>query len=418
MRSGPFWWILIVAMILIDLYVFFSVRSLFVSSTKGRVIFTIAYWAFSAIALIVLIFVLPYFQASEQHKALRSILFVLVFALFLGKLIGALFFFIDDLRRAVQWIAGKIFSPNNEISEIAGTTGDRISRSAFLTWLGIVSGGTMFSSFIYGLSNKYNYQVKNVKIPFANLPAAFKGLKIVHISDIHTGSFTNYKAVNKGIDLILSQNPDLILFTGDLVNNKSNEVGEYQKIFSRLKAPMGVYSVLGNHDYGDYVQWKTPAEKAENLDALKKIHADMGWRLLLDEHLPLEKDHATIGLVGVQNISGRGSFHSYGSLAKAMQGTGNYPFKILMSHDPSHWDSEVSTKFTDVDLTLSGHTHGMQFGVEIPGFRWSPVQYVYKHWAGLYEQQQQKLYVNRGFGFIGYPGRVGILPEITVIELA
>ncbi|WP_114791681.1 metallophosphoesterase [Niabella yanshanensis] len=418
MRNGPFWWILIVAMILIDLYVFFSVRSLFVSSTKGRFIFTVAYWAFSAIALILLIFVLPYFQASEQHKALRSILFVLVFALFLGKLIGALFFFVDDLRRAVQWIAGKIFSPNNEISEIAGTTGDRISRSSFLTWLGIISGGTMFSSFIYGLSNKYNYQVKNIKIPFANLPAAFKGLKIVHISDIHTGSFTNYKAVNKGIDLILSQNPDLILFTGDLVNNKSDEVGEYQKIFGRLKAPMGVYSVLGNHDYGDYVQWKTQTEKAENLDALKKIHADMGWRLLLDEHLPLEKDNATIGLVGVQNISGRGSFHSYGSLAKAMQGAGNYPFKILMSHDPSHWDTEVSTKFTDVDLTLSGHTHGMQFGVEIPGFRWSPVQYVYKHWAGLYEQQQQKLYVNRGFGFIGYPGRVGILPEITVIELA
>jgi hypothetical protein len=202
------------------------------------------------------------------------------------------------------------------------------------------------------------------------------------------------------------------------VNNKSNEVGEYQKIFSRLKAPMGIYSVLGNHDYGDYVQWKTPAEKAQNLDALKKIHADMGWRLLLDEHLPLEKDNATIGLVGVQNISGRGSFHSYGSLAKAMQGAGNYPFKILMSHDPSHWDTEVSTKFTDVDLTLSGHTHGMQFGVEIPGFKWSPVQYVYKHWAGLYEQQHQKLYVNRGFGFIGYPGRVGILPEITLIELA
>ncbi|HTG55488.1 MAG TPA: metallophosphoesterase, partial [Niabella sp.] len=244
MRNGPFWWILIVAMILIDLYVFFSVRSLFVSSTKGRFIFTVAYWAFSAIALILLIFVLPYFQASEQHKALRSILFVLVFALFLGKLIGALFFFVDDLRRAVQWIAGKIFSPNNEISEIAGTTGDRISRSSFLTWLGIISGGTMFSSFIYGLSNKYNYQVKNIKIPFANLPAAFKGLKIVHISDIHTGSFTNYKAVNKGIDLILSQNPDLILFTGDLVNNKSDEVGEYQKIFGRLKAPMGVYSVL------------------------------------------------------------------------------------------------------------------------------------------------------------------------------
>lgn len=418
MRNGPFWWILIAAMILMDLYVFFSVRSLFMPGTRSRAVFTVAYWGFSVLAVVLLLFVLPYFQASEQHKALRSILFVLIFALFLGKLVAALFFFVDDLRRAVQWIAGKIFSPHNEISEIAGTSANRISRSSFLTWLGIISGGTMFSSFIYGLGNKYNYQVKNIKIPFANLPAPFKGLKIVHISDIHTGSFTNLNAVNKGIDLILAQNPDLILFTGDLVNNKSTEVGEYHKIFSRLKAPMGVYSVLGNHDYGDYVQWKSPAEKAENLEALKKIHADMGWRLLLDEHLPLEKDQATIGLLGVQNISGRGSFHSYGNLGKAAQDSAAYPFKILMSHDPSHWDAEVNQQYKDIDLTLSGHTHGMQFGVEIPGFRWSPVQYVYKHWAGLYEHQHQKLYVNRGFGFIGYPGRVGILPEITVIELA
>ncbi|MGC4234020.1 MAG: metallophosphoesterase, partial [Niabella sp.] len=345
-------------------------------------------------------------------------LFVLVFAFFMAKLVAALFFFIDDLRRSVQWIAGKLFSGNNEISEIAGATGDSISRSSFLTWLGIVSGGSLFTSFIYGLSNKYNYQVKNIKIPFANLPASFKGLKIVQISDIHTGSFTNFNAVNRGMDLILAQKPDLILFTGDLVNNKSEEVGEYRKAFSRLTAPMGVYSILGNHDYGDYAQWPDAAAKTANLDRLKKIHADMGWRLLLDEHLPLQRGADTIGLIGVQNISGRGRFHSYGNLSRAMQGAENYPFKILMSHDPSHWDTEVSAKYTDIDLTLSGHTHGMQFGVEIPGLRWSPVQYVYKHWAGLYEQAHQKLYVNRGFGFIGYPGRVGILPEITVIELA
>ncbi|MCH5599388.1 metallophosphoesterase [Niabella ginsengisoli] len=342
-------------MILIDLYVFFSVRSLFVSGARSRSLYTIVYWSFSAIALGLLL-LLPYFQFSEQSKILRSVVFVLIFAFFMGKLIAALFFFIDDLRRSVQWIAGKIFSANNEISEIAGETGDRISRSSFLTWLGIISGASVFSSFIYGLSNKYNYQVKNIKIPFANLPAAFKGLKVVHISDIHTGSFTNYKAVNKGIDMILEQNPDLILFTGDLVNNKSEEVGEYQKIFSRLKAPMGVYSVLGNHDYGDYVEWQSPTAKTENLDKLKKIHTAMGWRLLLDEHLPLQKGESTIGLVGVQNISGRGRFHSYGSLAKAMEGTENYPFKILMSHDPSHWDNEVNSKYTDIDLTLSGHT--------------------------------------------------------------
>ena len=417
MRNGPFWWILIAIMVLIDLYVFFSVRGLFVTGSKSRGIYTIAYWLFSAIALVVIL-LLPYFQFGEQHKLLKSTLFVLIFAFFMAKLVAALFFFIDDLRRSVQWIAGKLFSANNEISEIAGATGDTISRSSFLTWLGIVSGGTLFTSFIYGLSNKYNYQVKNIKIPFAHLPASFKGLKIVQISDIHTGSFTNFNAVNRGIDMILDQNPDLILFTGDLVNNKSEEVGEYRKAFSRLTAPMGVYSILGNHDYGDYAQWPDAATKEANLDRLKKIHADMGWRLLLDEHLPLQRGADTIGLIGVQNISGRGRFHSYGNLSRAMQGAESYPFKILMSHDPSHWDTEVSTKYTNIDLTLSGHTHGMQFGVEIPGLRWSPVQYVYKHWAGLYEEAHQKLYVNRGFGFIGYPGRVGILPEITVIELA
>lgn len=417
MRNGPFWWILIAIMVLIDLYVFFSVRALFVTGSKSRGIYTIAYWSFSVIALAVIL-LLPYFQFSEQHKLLKNTLFVLVFAFCMAKLVAALFFFIDDLRRSVQWIAGKLFSANNEISEIAGETGDKISRSSFLTWLGIISGGGLFASFIYGLNNKYNYQVKNIKIPFANLPESFKGLKIVQLSDIHTGSFTDFSAVNRGIDLVLDQKPDLILFTGDLVNNKSEEVGEYQKAFSRLTAPMGVYSILGNHDYGDYAQWPDPAAKTANLEQLKKIHADMGWRLMLDEHLPLQRGADTIGLVGVQNISGKSRFHSYGNLSQALQGAEHYPFKILMSHDPSHWDTEVSTKYPHIDLTLSGHTHGMQFGVEIPGLKWSPVQYVYKHWAGLYEQAHQKLYVNRGFGFIGYPGRVGILPEITVIELA
>ena len=417
MRNGPFWWILIIIMVLIDLYVFFSIRSLFVTGGRGRLWYTAGYWTLSALALAIVV-LLPLIEFNEQHKLLRATIFIFAFALFMGKLVAALFFFADDIRRSVQWIAGRLFSTNNEISEIAGVSGDRISRSSFLTWVGIAAGGGLFSSFLYGLTNKYNYQVKNVKMSFSNLPSAFKGLKIVHISDIHTGSFTNFKAVNRGVDLILKQNADVILFTGDLVNNKSEEVGEYQKAFGRLKAPLGVYSTLGNHDYGDYAKWESPQAKSENLEALKNIHAQMGWRLMLDEHLPLEKNGEQIGLIGVQNISGKGGFHSYGSLAKATSGAENYPFKILMSHDPSHWDAEVTNAHKHIDLTLSGHTHGMQFGVEIPGFRWSPVQYVYKHWAGLYEQDNQKLYVNRGFGFIGYPGRVGILPEITVIELA
>lgn len=415
MRNGPFLWVLIALMVLLDLYTFFSIRSIFISY-KNRTVFSLIYWSVS-IAILACMLLLPFIQSGEHHKLLKSTVVVVIFAFFIGKLFASLFFFIDDIRRGVQWIGGKVFSTNNEISELAGESGNKISRSSFLTWIGIVAGGSLFTTFIYGLSNKYNYKVRSIALSFANLPATFRGLKIVQISDIHSGSFNNLNAVNKGIDLILAQKPDLILFTGDLVNNKSEEVGEYQKSFSRLQAPLGVYSILGNHDYGDYTNWENPTAKAENLEALKKIHADMGWRLMLDEHLPIQKGNDSIGLIGVQNISGKSGFHSYGNLSKAMDGANDYSFKILMSHDPSHWDTEVITKYTNIDLTLSGHTHGMQFGVEIPGFKWSPIQYVYKHWAGLYEQAHQKLYVNRGFGFLGYPGRVGILPEITVIEL-
>ncbi|HOZ84059.1 MAG TPA: metallophosphoesterase [Niabella sp.] len=418
MRNGSVLWIALLIILLIDLYVFFATRSLIsISSNRNRLLYTFIYWAVSLLALATTLS-LPYLQFSEQHSLLKSTLIALIFALCLGKIIAALFFFVDDIRRGVQWLAGRAFSTNNEISEVSGATENAITRSSFLSWLGVIAGGGLFSTFIYGLTNKYNYQIKQMKLSFENLPASFKGLKIIQISDIHSGSFTNYKAVNKGVDMILNQKPDIILFTGDLVNNKSDEVGEYQKIFSRLKAPMGVYSTLGNHDYGDYDRWPSPEAKAKNLEKLKSIHTDMGWRLMLDEHLPLEKNGETIGLIGVQNISGRGRFHSYGDLSKAMQGAEHYPFKILMSHDPSHWDMEVNKEYQDIDLTLSGHTHGMQFGVEIPGFRWSPVEYVYKQWAGLYEQGKQKLYVNRGYGFIGYPGRVGMLPEITVFELS
>jgi predicted MPP superfamily phosphohydrolase len=280
----------------------------------------------------------------------------------------------------------------------------------------MLMGGGLFGSLIYGFSNKYNYQLRRLQLSFEKLPAAFKGLKVVHISDIHSGSFTDKHAVKRGVEKILNEKPDLILFTGDLVNDRSHEMDDFMDIFRELRAPMGVYSILGNHDYGDYTQWKSSEEKQANLERLKKVHADLGWRLMLDENTQLEKDGERISLLGVQNISGK-SFRSYGDLSKAYSGVDESHFKILMSHDPSHWDAEVIKKYPDIDLMLSGHTHGFQFGVEIPGFKWSPVQYVYKQWAGHYVEGKQQLYINRGFGFIGYPGRVGILPEITVIEL-
>jgi uncharacterized protein len=285
-------------------------------------------------------------------------------------------------------------------------------------------GGTLFGTLVYGFGNKYRYQVRKVKLSYTNLPAAFKGIKIVHISDIHSGSFTDKQAVIRGVEKILKEKPDLILFTGDLVNNVAEEMNDYIDVFDKLTAPLGVYSTLGNHDYGEYVNWASAEDKKANLERLKQVHAAMGWRLLMNEHVVLEKGEDKIALLGIENWSAKARFPKYGDLRRAYTGAENYPFKILMSHDPSHWKEEVVATYPDIDLVLSGHTHGMQFGVEIPGIKWSPVQYVYKEWAGLYEKELvtgavnvQRLYVNRGFGFIGYPGRVGILPEITVLEL-
>lgn len=415
MRSTPFLLIILLIMLAVDFYIYFTVRTLIpINSYRNRTIFTFAYWTISVSSLAILL-LLPYFNFTEAHKLFKNTLFALVVALFFAKVVALLFFFVDDVRRVFQWMVGKLFH-GTEAEGIASGNGEGISRSAFLTWMGVAIGGSTLLSFIYGFSNKYNYEVRKVKLNFKNLPSAFKGFKIVQLSDIHNGSFTNKEAVNKGIDKILALKPDMILFTGDLVNNVANEMQGYEAVFSRLRAPLGVYSVLGNHDYGDYAPWPSAAAKENNLAQLKKVHQELGWRLLLDENVAITKGEQSIGLVGVENISGKARFHSYGNLGNAMNGA-NYPFYILMSHDPSHWDSEVIKKYPQIDLTLSGHTHGMQFGVEIPGFRWSPVQYVYNKWAGLYEENNQKLYVNRGFGFIGYPGRVGILPEITLIEL-
>jgi hypothetical protein len=400
-------------MLLLDLYVFQIIK--LVSQSAGlrtRTILYFGYWALSVITLIVL-FVLPLFE--NFPKSVRSVAFALVAGLFLCKLIASVFFLVDDLRRGIQWLAGKLFFRNTEGEQIQGS--ERMSRSIFLSWLGLAVGGGLFTSLIYGFSNKYNYKVRRIRLKFPNLPTAFSSLKIVQISDIHCGSFTDKEAVMKGVEKALALKPDLILFTGDLVNNRAEEMADYMDVFNRLKAPMGVFSVLGNHDYGDYVAWPDAHSKKRNLENLKQIHKELGWRLLLDEHVLLERDGQQIALIGIQNWSALKSFARYGNLSKAYSGAEHIPFKLLMSHDPTHWDAEVRPKFPDIDLMLAGHTHGMQFGVELPGFKWSPVEYVYKQWIGLYKEGAQKLYINRGYGFIGYPGRVGILPEITFIEL-
>ncbi|MEO6231478.1 MAG: metallophosphoesterase [Ferruginibacter sp.] len=415
MRSPSGAFIFLVIMLILDTYVFQAIKAVSQSvSPKTKVIIYSVYWTITFLAVIgFLLFALT--DRELLPKTLRTYLFAIIIGLFLAKIATVVFLLIDDVRRGAQWLAGKLFYSNTEGEAM---NADGITRSVFLSWFGLAVGGTLFGSLIYGFSNKYKYDIKRVQLAFDNLPKGFKGMRILHISDIHSGSFTDKKAVHHGIKEILNEKADLILFTGDLVNDKATEMADYMDIFSELKAPMGVYSTLGNHDYGDYVQWPVDGvSKQQNLSNLKDIHATLGWRLLMNEHVVLEKNGDELALLGIENWSAKANFPKHGRMDLAHPGTEKYPFKILMSHDPSHWDAEVKPKYGDIDLMLSGHTHGMQFGIDVPGFKWSPVQYVYKQWAGLYEDLQQKLYVNRGFGFIGYPGRVGILPEITIIEL-
>lgn len=355
----------------------------------------------------------PVLRNAEMSKGLRSFLVAFGMGLLLTKLLIGLILFLDDIKRILFYVVDKFYGDNPSPNLVE--TG--MTRSEFINKMALLLGGTFFGGMLYGMTNKYNYQVRRIGLKLKNVPEAFKGLRILQISDIHTGSLNDKQAVAKGVKMILNQKPDIIFFTGDLVNNTSSEAEEYMDVLSQLKAPMGVYSILGNHDYGDYVQWESAEAKEKNFQRLKEIHKEMGWNLLLDEHVILQHQDEKMAILGVQNTSFKNNFHSYGSLAKAYENLPDVPLKILLSHDPSHWDGEVNQKYKDIDLTLSGHTHGFQFGVEIPWIKWSPVQYIYKQWAGLYQQDSQYLYVNRGFGFLGYPGRVGIMPEITCIEL-
>src|SRR5258705_9004283 len=270
MRNSPFWWILIGFMVLVDIYFFQAIKVVSHSAgSKTKTFIYAGYWILSASAIITLL-ILPYLQFEHQAKLFRTIIFAMIVGLFFAKLIASVFFLVDDIRRGVQWIAGKLFFSNTEGETLQ--QGEKISRSAFLSWVGMLAGGSLFGSLILGFNNKYRYRVKRLKVSFTNLPAAFKGLKIVHISDIHSGSFTDKKAVMKGVQKILDEKADLILFTGDLVNNTSDEMKDYMDVFDKLQAPMGIYSTLGNHDYGDYIHWASAEEKKANLEKMKEIH--------------------------------------------------------------------------------------------------------------------------------------------------
>ncbi|WP_242082856.1 metallophosphoesterase [Aestuariivivens sediminis] len=292
------------------------------------------------------------------------------------------------------------------------------SRRQFISQIALGITAIPFASILYGIyRGKYNFKVLKYTLHFEDLPQAFDGYKITQISDIHSGSFDNMEKVKYGVDLINQQGGDVILFTGDIVNNKADELRPYIQVFNKLEAKDGLFSILGNHDYGDYVRWDSEAEKTKNLETLKQHQKNIGFDLLLNESRYLEKDGERIALIGVENW-GSGGFKKAGDLKKASQGIAENDFKILMSHDPTHWEKQVIKDQYHYHLTLSGHTHGMQFGIEIPGwFKWSPAKWRYRYWAGMYEESRQYINVNRGFGYLAFPGRVGIWPEITVIEL-
>jgi predicted MPP superfamily phosphohydrolase len=399
------WFIFIVIYILVDIYAFQALK------TVAKSPWLHGLYVFISLAVLAgLIYELSFLGSAKMMEPPKMYFFGIFLAVFVPKLIVIVFMFGEDIARFFVGIFMKV-AGSNEAQFMA-------SRRKFVSTIALGIAAIPFASLLYGMiQGKYNYKVLKYALEFDDLPDAFDGFTLTQISDIHSGSFDNRNKIEYAVELINKQQSDAILFTGDLVNNIADEMNDWKQLFSTLKAPQGVFSVLGNHDYGDYVSWKSASEKAENLQKLKSIQKEMGWNLLLNENRYFERDGQKIALVGVENW-GENGFKQAGDLDKALEGISDNDFKILMSHDPSHWQSKIKRDPRHFHLTLSGHTHGMQFGIEIPGIiKWSPIKYRYKNWAGIYEEFGRYINVNRGFGFLGYPGRVGIWPEITVIQL-
>ena len=423
MNRTAFLFIIPAILLLIDVYVFQAVKTISRSATEStqRTI-AIIYWSFTGLALLLYV-VMQLLPPDSISRQTRTFMLAGIVIPYFSKFFAILVIFIGDIGRFFQWIVSLLYKPelraaveDNTRPNMPAT--DTIPRSEFLMKTALVAGAIPLVGFSWGiLSGAHDYRIRRIKLPLKNLPSGFNGMTIAQISDIHSGSFFNKTAVRGGVELLLKQNPDVVFFTGDLVNSYAEEVNAYIDVFDKVKAPLGVYSTLGNHDYGKYVQWPTVQAERQNLLNVVAAHRQMGWNMLMDEHKILEQNGDKIAVIGVQNLGFGPAALRAGDLAKAYRGTEDYPVKLLLSHDPTHWDAEVRPQYPDIDVQFSGHTHGAQFGVDIGGVKWSPAQYFYKQWAGLYEDGNQRLYVNRGYGYIGYPGRVGILPEITIFEL-
>ncbi|MDB4905165.1 MAG: phosphohydrolase [Mucilaginibacter sp.] len=399
--------------LLLDWYVFTGLKTFTADWSSAR-LRQLVNWGYLVISVgVTLLFVLGFgsFSTAKGMTPFHEWVLSLFLTFFFTKIFFVLILFLGDIGRFFYGIVNHIVKPKDKVIEPYFP-----ARRKFISEVAILAAAIPFTSFFYAmLKGKYDFKVHRETLYFDDLPEAFDGFTITQVSDIHSGSFDNTEAVQRGIDIAKAQKSDLFVFTGDLVNNAAWEIEPYIERFSQLKAPYGQFSILGNHDYGDYIVWESEAEKHANLEKLKEHHRSLGYHLLLDENVVIEKGGQKISLIGVQNW-GRG-FIQIGDLNKALKGVDKDAFKILLSHDPTHWEEKVRFNPTTIHLTLSGHTHGAQFGVEIPGFRWSPVQYRYLDWAGLVNEKNRYLYVNRGFGFLAFSGRLGIWPEITVITL-
>ncbi len=381
----------VVIWLLVDWYFFQAIQTV----TANNILLW-AYWLYDVLVGLSVLYFAFSRNLTRKYPSLFSGLVSMVLISLIPKLVGIPVLLVEDITRLFRGFP---------------------ARSLWVSYLAMGIAAIPFLSLLFGLTRgRHYYKVHRETLYFDDLPEAFDGFTITQLSDVHSGSFTSRKGVEKGLELVNQQHSDIILFTGDLVNNLASEMDPWISAFAQLKAPCGKFSVLGNHDYGDYVQWKSKGDKKANLDRLKVVHREIGFRLLLDESFTIERKGQSISLIGVENW-GKGRFHKYGDLKKATATVPENAFKILMSHDPSHWDAVTLDHQKHIHLTLAGHTHGMQFGIELFGFKWSPVKYIYKQWAGLYEKDDKYLYVNRGFGFLGLKGRVGIWPEITVITL-
>lgn len=399
------WIVFLVFVIILEIYAFQAFKTLIKSKW-----FFVFYYVTSAIALFYIVYQLYHFDRSVGQTPQTMLTFGLLLLLYVPKLLLTIILFGEDIVRFFAGLFGVITK--------SGSEGFLPERRKFVSQIALGIAAIPFASFLYGITiGKYNYKVIRQTLFFPDLPDAFNGTTITHISDVHSGSFDDAEKIQYAIDLINEQNSDMVLFTGDIVNTHATEMDPWIETFKGIHNPkFGKYSVLGNHDYGEYINWPSQQDKIQNFENIKAIHDKIDFKLLLNEHVKIKKENQELAIVGVENWGRK--FGERGDLNLASKGLSKDDFKIVMSHDPSHWDEKIQHDDNHYHLTLSGHTHGLQFGIEIPGWvKWSPVQYVYKQWAGLYENAGRYIYVNRGFGFHAYPGRVGIMPEITVIEL-